>query len=418
MTKSNSRSVFAELIFIIVFVLILFTPGLKLLPYYTWFFALFGLIALFDKNFVRLIQFKCRANIYFINILIFSIIYNASIVPLSHGTMDFSYIPMLIGIILTLFRDVFLVYILHKWGKSDDLMQAYCKYFFTACCIYVLFTISFIANPEFKSFWLNEMLLQSEERTFEAYQFRYSLDGFAAFSSASTFAFACLFCCYRIAQNIRMQLTQVLCLVTLIVGCFFYGRISLIGMLLGGLIILQKTQSKVMVLKIMIVLVGAIIALLYVVKTLSSVNESFAIWQKWAFAFVNQLFVEKEITDYSATHMYEDMYFMPELSTLFFGDGIYTNSNGLYYMHTDVGFMRLICYSGLVGLLLAYSSVIFLVNIIYKYSNNSTLRVFIVFALILFAVLEMKGESYHRALMFLYPIFLIVNYQKSMKQMQ
>lgn len=416
----NLKSIFNSVGVSVVFILIIFTPSIRFLPYYTWVLALLGLFSLFDSSFRKLIHFNGKYNKLFIISLILCLFYNIMAVPILHGNGDCSYIPLQIGIILTLLRDVLLVYVVHKFCDTTDLLKSYCNYFFIACCIYVFFTLAFIYDPSFKDFWLGVILTNVEDRatSFMAYEFRYSLDGFAAFSSSSTFSFACLLCCYRISLNKKVNLLQILCLMTIVVGCFFYGRISLIGMLLGSFLIIRDSTHPLKSIKVFLYILAVTLFLLFVLEGLSRTNDSIAIWEEWAFALIRQLFIEKEVTDYSATHMFEDMYYMPKIGTLIIGDGQYTAANGGYYGSTDVGFMRLILYGGLLGLIVSYNTVIRLArSIIFSvYSDDRLFKTFIVLSVILFGVLEMKGESYHRALMLLYPLFLISNYRYNQKK--
>ncbi|GKQ61897.1 hypothetical protein KAM338_20740 [Aeromonas caviae] len=61
------------------------------------------------------------------------------------------------------------------------------------------------------------------------------------------------------------------------------------------------------------------------------------------------------------------MYFIPELKTIIFGDGAYTNADGSYYMKTDSGYMRQILLFGLFGLV---SFMMYNFIMIYHYSKS------------------------------------------------
>lgn len=398
----------------VIFTLIIFTPPISFLPYFTWLLAFIGIWTLTDRKFMKLIGFGGKSNHHFLIFLAVIFIFNSLIVPISHEYVDFSYIPLQIGIILTLFRSILLIYCLYKFDKGDILLQ-YSKYFFIACCIYVAFTLIFIVAPDFKQLWLYSILTDVEDKSidFAVYEFRYSLDGFAAFSSASVFSFACLFCCYLIVSNRKVNISQIACLIIMVVGCFFYGRVSLVGMLLGTILIVWTTNNIEKTLRIIAIIIIFALALLIILNTASKSNESLIAWQEWAFSIVNAIFDDKKITDYSVTHMLKDMYYMPDPYTFYFGDGKYTNANGTYYGHTDVGFMRLILYGGIFGLILVYSLLIYLSRIIIDTSKSIIFKKFIILATILFFVLEMKGESYQRAIMMLYPLFLLQNYKNN-----
>lgn len=407
------RQLFNHIFLSLFCVIIIFTPDFRFLPYYTWFLSFLGIITLADKKFYKLIKFNSAANKDFLYILLLTAIFNVLLVPLLHFTFDFTYAPLNIGVILTLFRNIFLIYLLHKICGNRDIEELYCKYYFIACCIYVGFTLYFIINPDFKSFWLESIITETKEQTFAAYQFRYSLDGFAAFSSATVFSFACLFCSFLIVKDSKLNIGYIISLILMVVGCFFYGRVSLAGMALGAMLILLNGATPIKTMKLVGIVAGLICMLLFLLNILSQDNEALVIWQDWAFSFLKQLFIEKEVTDYSVTHMYEDMYFMPEWTTLLFGDGLYTNKSGSYYMHTDVGFMRLICYGGLISLILTYSIVFKLVSSMKRINPHKTFNRFIGLSVLLMIILEMKGECYQRFIMQLYPLFLIMNYKNS-----
>lgn len=127
-----------------------------------------------------------------------------------------------------------------------------------------------------------------------------------------------------------------------------------------------------------------VLALLAFLNIASKTNDSLLTWQEWAFSFIKQLFIDKEVTDYSATHMVEDMYYMPKTDTFLFGDGMYTNSNGSYYGHTDAGFMRLLLYGGIICLGLVY---LFMTNLtfrIIRVSKSIVFKRFVLLTTILF----------------------------------
>ena len=412
----NLKYISRNILLTLLFVFVIFTPSIRFMPYYTWVMAILGLCTLTDRKFKQIIGFKSKGNSGFLKFFALVFLLNSFIIPLFHGFDDLTYIPLQIGILLTILRCFLLIYCLHKFGKGDILSQ-YSRFFFAACCIYVLFTLAFIVYPSFKFFWLDTMLTDVPDRSedFAVYEFRYSLDGFAAFSSASVFSFACIFCCYSIATSRKINLLMIACLMLLVVGCFFYGRVSLVGMLLGALLIIWTSGSFGKSLRIAAIIVAFVLGLLALLNMYSKTNGSLEAWQEWAFAFVKQIFIDKKVTDYSATHMVEDMYYMPEIETVICGDGKYTNSNFSYYGHTDVGFMRLILYGGLFCLIFVYFLIIYLAKKIVLISHNPVFNRFILFSAILFFVLEMKGESYQRAIMMLYPLLLIQNYKNNIQ---
>lgn len=396
----------SHILMVVLFVLVFFSPNIRIGIKISWFLALAGGMTLFDRKFMRTFAFNSRGNSNFWMLFIFACVYLA-LQPFIHFTGDISYIVMLIGTILTLLRCLLLVYALYK-TKKEFLLDKYCEYFIEACCVYVAFTILFIIFPEFKSFWLNSVLDSYTEATYAAYQFRYSLDGFAAFSSSSLFSLAAIISGYLISNDKKASIAHILKFIVVAGGCFFYGRIAFVGIVLGALLMVLVKGNLMKTLKIMLVvgvIVGVLISLL---NYLGTINESFVIWKNWAFAFVKQLFVEREITDYSFTHMFKDMYFLPDFTTFIAGDGRYTEVNGSYYMHTDVGYMRLMLYAGVIGVIITFIPVIYLLRKTMSYSPSKTVKYMVIAIFVVWLVLEAKGDAYHRILMTVYPMFLIL----------
>jgi len=94
------------------------------------------------------------------------------------------------------------------------------------------------------------------------------------------------------------------------------------------------------------------------------------------------------------------MRFMPNIKTLIWGDGIYTEpSTGGYYMNTDLGFMRGILYFGIFGVILIYTMVLAAIR---KIGKKSYFTGFMI--LITFITFEYKGEIWYS----LFPLLLIV----------
>ena len=211
----------------------------------------------------------------------------------------------------------------------------------------------------------------------------------------------------------KVRIIDILCLMMMVIGCFFYGRVSLIGMVMGAFLIIWASGSMSKALRIGGIIIVFVMILLSVLNFYSQTNDDLLVWQEWAFSIIKQLFIEKEVTDYSVTHMVDDMYYMPDLTTFLFGDGLYTNKDNSYYGHTDVGFMRLILYGGIISLTFVYLIMVKLTRIIIRASKSIVIKRFALLALSMFIVLEMKGESYQRAIMMLYPIYLLLNYQNN-----
>ena len=387
----------------ILFVLTVFAPDFKFLPRYTWGLAVGGFICLFDRKFVRSIEFYSMQNRNYFVILMFSMLCLA-VIPFLHGTGDTSYIELLVGIALVALRNVLLIYVLYKNG-CQSVFEEYCKYLVNACCVCVIFTLLFIIFPEFKTFWNYDVLAPAAEQKYYKYQYRYSISGFAAFTYSSIFSVAVIVAAYLLVTptNKRNGLIQ---FIMIVLGCLFYGRVTFFGIVAALMFILFSKCKIDKLIRILSTLIVSGVGGILLINYISTINDDFLVWKEWAFAFVKQLFIEGEVTDYSVKSMFENMYFLPSFETFILGDGMYTNADGSYYMSTDVGYMRIILYSGVFGMLIAFGPMWFLLRKAYKLSFTSSQKSLFFFILIIWFVLEAKGDMYHRILMLVYPIFL------------
>lgn len=388
----------------ILFILCIIGPEFKDLPRYTWILSGVGLLTFGDKKFVKYIGLRSKVNIYYY-LYLGICIFLALIPPIINQTNDFSYITLLMGIVLNTLRGILLIYVLYKQDKNN-LLENFIEYLLNACCVCVLFTILFIIFPDFKDFWCNEILANPYTSNYSYYEFRYSISGFAAFSMASIFSFASVLSGYMLAKDEKVNQWHIVKFIVAVVGCFFYGRIAIIGVLLGIFLFIRQKSYGMKTVKILFCLTIFIVILLFLLNYLASVNDQFFYWRKWAFSLISDLIFEGEISDYSAERLLE-MYWLPEIKTLLLGDGYYTDPlSGRYYMSTDSGIMRVVLYAGFGGLVLFWGLLLFLFRHSYLMTREKIERQLLIYSIVLWGILELKGESYQRMLMFIYPIYL------------
>lgn len=401
------------------FLILLFAPPFRqveFLPKYSWVLAAAGLLTLLDGDFREHIHFLTTRSLALWGVIGLGAVC-ACLIPILHGTWDFSYIPLYIGLLFSMLRAVLLVYVLFK-RSPDNIMENLCRYFLNICVIYVCFTLIFAFIPSIRDFWLDKVLYGVIRSDYHAYVFRYSIDGFSAFHASTSFAFAALIAGYAIAREQKISYVLLAKYVFIAIGCCFYGRISFVGLGLSFVIIFTaKGQLKK---NLGLLWRGTIVisVFLLLVEVLSMRSASVAGWKNWAFDIFRQIVVEGEITDYSFAHMFKDMYFLPKASTLFLGDGLYTDPGSQsYYMHTDVGYMRTVLYGGLPFLLISYAAWLYMSWCSFKVASTMLEKTLVVLLVVLWGVMEMKGEAYMRYLYLSYPFYLaLVSRQPRQKE--
>lgn len=407
---------FKKFFLVILEILLIFSPEFNFFRQYTWCLAALGIVVflLYFSNSQYSFNDKTSLNILYTLVVCFAW---SLCVLIINGSNEFNYIVFQIGTTLTIFRNFLLVALIRNLCRKGKISNTeyYLNILNWACLIYVAFTLIFIAMPSFKEFWCNS-IVSSEEVDYVAYQFRYSLNGFAAFASSTIFSIAILASAFLIAKNIKNKKVYkyLLFYIVNLVGCFFYGRICLIAVGVSGLYLVIILWRKKRFRKLLLIFILIACLLLMLLNGLAEANDTFKIWKGWAFSIIDGLLSKKGVTDYSVTHMFKDMYFMPSLKTLIIGDGMYIEeSTGRYYMHTDVGFMRAILYFGVFGCLLNYALFFVFWNGIWKMTKaDKQWRGFLVCFLLVFIVLEMKGEAFHRCAMIIMPLYYAFKYDK------
>lgn len=135
-------------------------------------------------------------------------------------------------------------------------------------------------------------------------------------------------------------------------------------------------------------------------------RTQFQVMSNFGFELFRNYFESGELTT-SSTRSMMYMYRFPEdVKTWIIGDGYFENPYmpGYYYMRTDIGFLRLIYYFGLMGLI---EFTLFQAVTIYQIwrKNNGCNSLFFLLCFLLYVVLSLKGMT--DIFMYIMPFFFI-----------
>ena len=98
--------------------------------------------------------------------LFFNIVWSFLVTGLN-GTSDYSYITFLVGTLLTVCRVFLLVFFVNKSiTDCETATNIYLESLAYAGAIYVTFTLIFIIAPQFKKFWLTNVVHSIERDYF------------------------------------------------------------------------------------------------------------------------------------------------------------------------------------------------------------------------------------------------------------
>jgi hypothetical protein len=205
---------------------------------------------------------------------------------------------------------------------------------------------------------------------------------------------------YRGIFNKYSIFVKLLVCCLLLFGGLSAGRTSFVGILfgLGYVVILKLFKTKYMlkntisIKPINLIFLSSILMIFFVVYLQGiDVNEQVILkvnaMSDYLLQFYHSYKDTGEFTTTSTSTLFNEMYFKVKYSTLIFGDALYSNTDGSYYMHTDAGYMRNILYFGIIGLffLILYQFLLF-------HWNESKLRLQNLIIFIFILTIHIKGD--------------------------
>lgn len=403
---------------LILCVALFYAPPFRAIPHYTWGIAFLSLlISVFHPKCSKKFGIFSFLTLEVIACIFLNIFWSFFVISINN-TDDYSYLVFLIGTLLSVLRCFLLVFVVNALSSvKRNAVDVYLEVVCWAGFVCVSFTFLFIFFPGFKTFWLKKVIYSIIRDDFSAYRFRYSIHGFAAFTSSTFSSFTVLAASYLLIRNSMQKkwIKYLFLYLVNILGCFFYGRVCIFAIFLSGLYLLYYSGRRKRILwSIVFILLTLGIGYL-LIDYLAAKDKNLLYWKQWAFSVIGSLLKGKGVTDYSYTHMIRDMYFMPKSKTILIGDGLYTVAGGGYYRHTDVGFMRAILFFGFFGMLVNAMMVFLPYQQILKRGKDKQFRLFLHLIMLTWIVLEMKGEAYQMALQFLLPLFY-TSYYESKKE--
>ena len=156
----------------------------------------------------------------------------------------------------------------------------------------------------------------------------------------------------------KSQLFYLLSFIFISVISVMMARTTLVGIALGGILMFKpmlKHGKKNLIL--LLSMLGIIVT--YVIFSLSrDTLEMIQSLFEYGFELFINIFIDHSARTGSTDLMYSMYVFPTHLKTWIIGDGYFLDPDlleyGYYYMGTDIGFLRLIFFSGLIGLIVYY----------------------------------------------------------------
>lgn len=375
-------------------------------------FGIFGFIILTIEVLQYKINLKLNKQLLYFLVLLFLIPFISLISIGINQANDIEFIKYPISMIAILLASYFVAKVLNRFYRKLD-FQNVSLLIVNVILIQSIVAFMMFLIPELRDFLLGIQKLSPDdiERMSDFFEFRILGFGTMFFGAGviSGFGLILIGALLRF-YNLNSKQTILLSikfLFILLIGMMM-ARTTLIGGLLGLMLIFFPKNFKAtisMFRKRFLFLFNITIIPLIFVSVLFFVVPKIGEMLEPLFNFAFEIFInyfEKGSAESASTTQLQHMYVFPEnIKTWIIGDGFWANPYGSgYYMQTDVGYLRLIYYFGLIGLVTYLIVQFFAIKTIFKNYNLSVIFYRIVFSYLL--ILNLKGFADLLPFIFLY----------------
>ena len=269
---------------------------------------------------------------------------------------DLYYVYYLFSIIFAYYANYLIANVSCKiYGRFG--FDIYMKYLIIAEIVYLIFSIVRFLNPAF-----NDLVLMVTRMTDEAAAAYERTEGLrlqgigASYFSAGIVNgyFLIVLSIYMVLYNIRGRIKMLyfgLYLFVSLVGMMM-ARTTIVGVFLSVILTIKyySFDSKFFIKSILFILFLVFIAEIFMIYETKIFDEELGVLFNFAFEmFINQ-YNNGNISTASTDVLFSMWEIFPTtIKTWMIGDGLRVGRDGVYYMHTDVGYLRDVFYFGLIG---------------------------------------------------------------------
>lgn len=351
---------------------------------------------------------KVKVNIFSILLIcvyLSLVIFSSIVTQSSDFTYFLSYASLFRQLLLMLLPFSVVYFNQRRHGSFE--FETYVFLFVRAVSVYVFFSLVLLI-PQFREFWNGVIYItdrNSELVDSVLYYARYGLQGFSGFRHAFLSAISVLFC--SLIYVINKKSGRDCCylvkyFVLSLMGCFIYGRIGIASILFASPFLSLFMAIELRKLSLLFIFVTVVLVISFLIYIYIDDIVQFSPAFSWILEPIVNLAHNGDLTTKSTQEL-ESMYFMPNDKTIFIGDGRYTNLDGSYYMHTDVGFMRPLLYHGVFPLVFYY--LVGFLPLLNIYLKTRVPLLYLLSIVIIVAAFESKGEILFSYLAVFLPFF-------------
>lgn len=341
-------------------------------------------------------------------LLVLLILIPISLVSISYNsTSDYEFLRYVLSILIINLSSYFVFWI-YKRNLPIITFEVVSNILINVVLIQSIITLLMFLSPDFTSviFSLQSISLADIEKLNKVNEFRLIGFGTFFFGAGVIHGFILIIISIRLKQesiksNGNLFSLTIKFLIIGIVGIMM-SRTAVVGAVIGLLIYLfsgifqnisiTRSWNKAKFLFFITFIFSIVIVSIKLIPSLwESIEPIFNFVFEIAINYVSHNYAESESTNHLFT-----MYIFPnETSSWIIGDGLWSMPDGRYYMDSDVGYVRLIFYFGLVGFF-----VYFLYHYLLIFFSFGTLLSWVIF--IYFCTLNLKGFTDLTPLILLY----------------
>lgn len=217
------------------------------------------------------------------------------------------------------------------------------------------------------------------------------------------------------SKQIKSKYIYLLIFILILVTGTLIARTTLVGFLLSILFIIYLSGKKIRILFKHILIFLSAIPLLFgaFILFLEYLNPKML---EWGLELITNYFAGGTADSASTNEMFDMWRVVPEhISTYIIGDGQFTLPDGSYYMHVDIGVLRILYFIGIPGLILLFTIVYKLV-FPHKLSGNARKLSLFIWGWVL--TMNLKGFFFPLSfclLLFIYYLFNNIENNRSDK---
>lgn len=337
-------------------------------------------------------------------------------------TSDYSFVVYPLQIIYLLVLSYATFYVLKSLHQNITYEAIVYYVVSVLVCAGVIAVLMFV-NPSINAFFFEMQGIDITSRTILLYFDRRLIGlGCFYFGGGLIFGFGLILIMSLLLQSFskkKQLLLGILYLFVLVVGMFI-ARTCLVGFVIS-LILLFANLLKVRIkrhvfglfLKMLCFLFFTAILLIYVYNLFPSIKNDYSQIVDFGMELFINLFEGEELkTD--STEALKTMYNWPaDIKTYIYGDGYFVgDAIDTYYKNTDVGYLRLIYYFGILGAVLLFLQQIYVLFFINKYEENMYVKQMCVLLFVYILLLNLKGYVDFSPLLFVFLHYELYKYKK------